>query len=439
LSADLWAPLFGDEEILAATSGRAWIRAMLDAEAALAVASARFGLLPAEAAEAIESACATLEVDPAELAVRARPGGNPVIPLVAELRSRVPHGYDQWVHRGATSQDIVDTAAILVTSRAGRVIDLRLGCLEDGCAALADAHRDTLMLARTLLQPALPTTFGAKAAGWLGGVLDARRLLSVALDELTASLAGAAGTLAVFGDQGPQVGAAFAAHLGLPEPLLPWHTARQRVAALGAALAIATATAAKVTGDVALLMQAEVGEAAEPAPGGSSTLPHKRNPVAATLVSAAARQAAALAGVLLGSVVAEHERPVGAWHAEWSPLTDLLTLTGAAIGRAADTVAGLDLDPAAMRANLDAVPSLLAERVTLALAPCVGWAGAAGAVERALASGDFAGTLRTDPEVVAVLDPVSIAALLDPAGYTGSAGVWVDRALAAHRRQRDRP
>ncbi|MHB8505197.1 MAG: lyase family protein [Acidimicrobiales bacterium] len=394
----MFGELLSTDELVAATDGAAWVRAMLDAEAALAAASAEVGVVPAEAAAEIAQKVPALTIDASVLGQRARSGGNPVIPLVSELRNNVSEAAAAWVHWGATSQDILDTAAVLVAVRAGRLVDGHLAGLADGCAVLAARHRDTVMLARTLLQPALPTTFGAKAAGWLLGALDARRLLADATERLPASLGGAAGTLAAFGADGPGVAAAFAARLGLTAPLLPWHTARQRVAALGAALAIVAGTAAKVTGDVALLMQAEVGEAAEPAPGGSSTLPHKRNPVAAALAGAAARQAVAHASVLLGSVVAEHERPLCAWHAEWAPLSALLSLAGGAAAHAAGVVSGLHVDPAAMRANLDRVgPQLLSERAALAAAP-------------AAPARDF-----------------------DPAGYLGAAATWADRALAAHR------
>lgn len=441
MSGDLWGPLFGTDELIAATGGTAWVRAMLDAEAALAGASADIGLVPADAAAQIESACGALTTDPGGLGVRARSGGNPVIPLVADLRAELPEAAAGWLHWGATSQDVLDTAAVLVAARAASLIDGHLGRLADGCAALAEAHRATLMLGRTLLQPALPTTFGAKSAGWLAGVVDSRRLLADATGRLAASLGGAAGTLAAFGDRGPDVAAAFAARLGLAAPLLPWHTARQRIAALGSALAIVAATSAKITGDVALLMQAEVGEASEPSPGGSSTLTHKRNPVASALAGAAARQAAALAGVLIGSVVAEHERPAGAWHAEWAPLTDLLVLAGGAAARAGDAVTGLEVDPVAMRSNLERVgPVLMSERLVLALTPLVGRAVAVAAVDDAAGGADFATALAADARVSAALPGAGgLASLLDPAGYLGATGTWVDRALAAHRETRDRP
>ncbi|HLH45693.1 MAG TPA: lyase family protein, partial [Acidimicrobiales bacterium] len=248
------------------------------------------------------------------------------------------------------------------------------------------------------------------------------------------------GTLAAFGHDGPAVAARFATRLDLPAPLIPWHTARQPVAALGSALAVATATAAKVTGDVALLMQAEVAEASEPpGRGGSSTLPQKHNPVAATLVDAAARRAAPLAATLAASVVAQHERPAGAWHAEWQPLAELLQLAGGAAAEAAGVVTGLEVHPATMRANLVRLDGpLLAERVVLTLTPLIGREAATAAVAGAAAvtaggTASFADALGLDGRVRAVLPPAEIARLLDPSGYLGSAGQWVDRALAAYR------
>jgi 3-carboxy-cis,cis-muconate cycloisomerase len=432
LSGDLWSHLFGSNDVVAATDGTAWVQAMLEAEAALAAAATDIGIVPAEAAIEIERTCVAFTADPAELGVQARASGNPVIPLVAALRRHLPEPAASWVHWGATSQDILDTAAVLVATRAGRLINGHVDRLAQGCATLAAGHRDTLMLARTLLQPALPTTFGAKAASWLAGVLDARMLLDEATDRLPASLGGAAGTLAAFGDAGPHLVAIFSSRLGLAEPLSPWHTARQRVAALGSALAIVAGTAAKITGDVALLMQAEVAEASDLHSSGSSTLPQKRNPVAASLAQGASRQTAALASVLFGSVAAEHERPVGAWHAEWVPLTDLLVLTGGAAAAAAEMVTGLQVDPIAMRANLDRVgPVLLSERLVLALSPFLGREEAVAAVDDAAAASDFAAALAADPRVGDVLTADELVELLDPAGYVGAAGTWVDRALAS--------
>lgn len=431
----MFGELLTTDEMAEATGPTAWVRAMADAEAALAEASAACGLIPEPAAEAILAACRELTVDPAQLGRAARAGGNPVIALVGCLRDRLDRPASDWVHFGATSQDILDTAAALVATRAGLLVDDHLGALAAACATVADRHRHSIMLARTLLQPALPTTFGARAAGWLLGVLEARRLVAGAIRHLPASLGGAAGTLAALGDHGPAVVATFARLLELKEPLMPWHTARQPVAAVGSALAIATATAAKVTGDIALGMQAEVGEMAEPAPGGSSSLPHKRNPVAATLTNAASRRATALAGVLIGSVVAEHERPAGAWHAEWAAWAELLALAGSAAARAAATVDGLVVDTEQMAANVDrSGPSLLSERVVAALLPNVGRATALAAVGDAAQRSDMARTLASDPRVG--LDPGQVAALLDPTTYLGATEVWIDRVLAAYQEGR---
>lgn len=429
------------DELLDATSDGAWVQAMLDAEAALALAEADVGVIPSAAAEAIASACDASRFDPAALGRSARDGGNPVIPLVRALAGQV-HGEDRsWVHWGATSQDILDTAAMLVARRSLDLIDGHVVGLADACAALAARHRGTVMVGRTLLQPALPITFGLKAAGWLAGCLDAGRCLAAARERLAIQLGGAAGTLASLGADGPAVAAAYAARLGLAEPPLPWHTARQRVAELAGALGIVAGTAAKVAMDVALLMQAEVGEAAEPARrgrGGSSTMPQKRNPVGAAAAVAAARRAHALVPVILGALVAEHERALGGWQAEWEPLAELLALAGGAVARTQETVAGLEIHADAMAANLSRSGGvLMAERVALALAPVAGRVAAAEAVgelaRRALATGaDFATLLAADP-LGGSLGARRITELLDPAGYVGATDAWIDRALALHQ------
>lgn len=438
----LFAPIVTTDELLAATGDRAWLAAMLDAEAALARAEAAAGLIPAGAADAISAACHPDGFDVADLGHAARGGGNPVIPLVQRLSARVGADAAGYVHWGATSQDILDTAAVLVARRAGALVEADLARLADGCAALADRHRDTLTTGRTLLQPALPTTFGLKAAGWLGGVTDTRVEMGRALAGLAVQLGGAAGTLASLGSAGPQVLAGFAAELGLPEPALPWHTARQRTATLAGAATLCATTAAKIAGDVALLMQQEVGEACEPAGagrGGSSTMPQKRNPVGAAAVGAAARRAVALLGLFYGSVSGEYERSLTAWPVEWQSLGELLALAGGAVARTAETVQDLELRPEVMSARVhDLAGSLLAERVSLALAGRLGRVGAREAVtdagaRAADATGPaWAAALLSDPAVAAVADPAEIGELLDPAGYLGSAGTWIDRALARH-------
>jgi 3-carboxy-cis,cis-muconate cycloisomerase len=325
-----------------AVSDRAWLQAMLDAEAALAVASG------SDSADAIRSACDLDRYDVDAIFAEARASGTPVVPLVRELRAL---GAEE-AHRGATSQDIVDTSLMLVARRALALIDTELSGVMRECARLAAEHRSTVMPARTLLQQALPTTFGLKAAGWLVAVGEARERL--ARVPLAAQLGGPAGTLDAFGDDGPAVVRAFADELGLDEALLPWHTSRGRVAELGAALAIAAGAAGKIGLDVVLMAQTEVGEVAERDSGGSSSMPHKHNPVSAILARACALQVQGSAGVLLAAVAQhEHERAAGAWHAEWDALRDALALTGGAAAAARASLDGLQVDAARMRENLE--------------------------------------------------------------------------------------
>jgi len=285
-------------------------------------------------------------------------------------------------------------------------------------AVLARAHRDTPMAGRTLLQQAVPITFGLKAAGWLAGLAEARA--GLARVPLHAQLGGAAGTLASLGDAGPRVLAAYAEELGLAEPVLPWHTNRVRPAELASALAIASGAVAKTAQDVVLLAQTEVGEVLEAASGGSSAMPHKRNPVAAVSALACARQAPGLAATLLGAMAHEHERAAGAWQAEWQALPALLATTGSAASWLRACLEGLEVDTGRMRANLDLTGgALMAERVAASLAPDRGRREAHRAVAEVLARG---GDLRE----------LASEELLDPAAHLGAAGEFVDRALAAY-------
>ena len=450
----LFTPILVPDSLLEATSDRAWLRAMLDAEAALARAEAAAGLIPPEAASAIAGACSRLldpasastppALDPAALGQAARQGGNPVIPLVRAVRAAVPEAARRHVHHGATSQDILDTAAVLVAHRATTITLAELDGLAAECAALAEQHRHTVMAGRTLLQQAVPTTFGLKAAGWLAGVVEARRLLVDAHARLAVQLGGAAGTLAVLGTRGPEVMARFAAELGLAEPALPWHTARQRPAELAASLGIVAGTAAKIGGDVVLLSQTEVGEVAEaaaPGRGGSSTMPHKRNPVHAIAAVTAARRGAALVPVVLEALGAEHERAAGGWQAEWETITDLLALAGGAVAHARASLHGLEVDAVAMARNLGLTGgALMAERVVMALAPELGHEAATERVERAAQAASahhpFADALRADPVLAGTLDDERLAELLDPSTYLGAADTWIDRALALYREDR---
>ena len=427
----LFGPLFAPDEIREAVSGRAWLAAMLEAEAALARAEARAGVVPGEAADRIVSCCDAARFDPDALGTEGRDVGNPAEPLVRRLREEVGDEAAGFVHWGATSQDILDTASMLVARRALDLILSELDAAAGACARLADTYRSTPMAGRTLLQQAVPTTFGSKAAGWLVGLLDGRRLLVRVRDErLAAELGGAAGTLAALGGAGPEVLRLFAEELGLAEPVVPWHAQRARIAELGGALDVASGTLAKIGLDIALLAQTEVGEVVVRPGGGSSTMPHKRNPVDSTIAVACARRVNALAGVLSGGLASEHERAAGSWHAEWEPLSDALALTGGAADRIRAALDGLEVDPERMRRNLDLTgAALLAERVELRLAERVGRSAARELVAAAVSADSFRDGLAQH------VDPVELDELLEPSTYAGAADVFVDRALAFARQE----
>ncbi|WP_416971254.1 3-carboxy-cis,cis-muconate cycloisomerase [Streptomyces sp. 4F14] len=431
----LLAPGWSGSPAAAATSDAAYLRALLDAEAALTRAQATLGLAPAEAAVAVTGAADPARFDVRALAERARAGGNPVIPLVADLTAAVGAEYGPYVHRGATSQDILDTAAMLVAARA---LDLVLADLDRTAHALAGhaaAHRDTVMPGRTLTQHAVPTTFGLKAAGWRALALDARDRLAAVRRSLPAQLGGAAGTLAAFGVYGggdvSALPGAFAGELGLREPELPWHVLRTPVADLAGSLAFTAGALGKVGVDVLTLARTEVGEVAEGSGGGSSAMPHKANPVRATLISAAARRAPQLAATLYGALVAEDERPAGAWHAEWEPLRDLLRLVGGAARDAVQLVEGLRVLPDVMREHLGLTHGLIvSERLAAELSVALGRGRAkellGSLAERTYREGrSLLELLGDEPE----LKGLDLAGLADPVRYTGLAGVLTDRAL----------
>ena len=431
-----FAAIFVPQELRDAVSDRAWLQGMLDAEHALAKAGVATGLVPADAALRIGEACRADRFDAARIADDGCAVGNPAEPLVRELRTAVGTDAAEYVHLGATSQDIVDTAAMLVSQHAAALVLAELDRLANGCAELARTHRSTPMAARTLLQQAVPTTFGLKAAGWLVAVLEARRRLTAVRDErLAAQLGGAAGTLAALGDDALEIVRLYAQELGLVEPVLPWHANRQCVAELGAALDAAAGAAAKVGRDIVLLAQSEVGEVAEASGGGSSTMPQKRNPVRSTLAVACERLTHAHAGVLLGELAHEHERAVGGWHAEWEALSGALAFAGGAAAAAADAVGELEVDAGRMRANLEASGGLVvAERISFALTTCLGRGQAHAVVAEAARAPSFREALLADQRTGLSADDLD--ALLDPTGYLGAAEALVDRALGEYERTR---
>jgi 3-carboxy-cis,cis-muconate cycloisomerase len=412
LTSDLFGPVFVPDALREALSDEAYLAAMLRFESALATAEARAGVIPDEAAAAIAAACDPARFDVAELGRAAVKSATPVVPLAKALREA-----SSYAHWGATSQDALDTSTMLVARDALALILAELDGVAAAAARLAEAHRSTVMPGRTLLQQALPVTFGLKAAGWLVAVLDARR--PIAEPRLAVQLGGAAGTLAALGDAGPRVVAELAEELDLAEPELPWHTARGRIGELAGALAVAAGAVGKAALDVVLLAQTEVGEVTEASGGGSSAMPHKQNPAAAVRARASAQQAIAAASALLAAAGHEHERAAGAWQAEWLPLRAALGFTGGAAAALREALEGLQVHPERMRENLD--PLVMAERITLVLGR--------DEVQAAAASGDFRAAL------AAHFSPAELDELLDPAGYLGSAGVFVDRALERYGRE----
>ena len=450
----------------------AWLQAMLDAEAGLARALERAGLTPAGSGEAVTAAARAENFDPNELGGLAALTGNPVPGLARALARQVPQTAVSAVHRGATSQDILDTAAMLLAKRALGVIETDLTRAAGAAADLAETHRASIMIGRTLLQQAVPVTFGLVAAGWLTSLDEARAgLAAVGSQRLAVQFGGAAGTLASLGDAGQRVALLFAEEVGLALPVLPWHADRLRVIDLGAALARAAAALGKIARDVTLLAQSEVGEvsegpgpeqrgpdqrgqdqrgqdqqgaAASPRRGGSSAMPHKRNPVAAVAILGCTRQVPGLLATLTAASEQELQRAAGAWHAEWEPLTALLRLTGSASSWAAELLAGLVVDTSRMAANLAATKGLpLAEHVASLLAGVLGGAQAHDLVAEAGARAVGAGLPLSDvllavPKLeerltAAGITPEQIDSALEPSGYLGSADAFITAALDAHR------
>jgi 3-carboxy-cis,cis-muconate cycloisomerase len=347
------------------------------------------------------------------------------------------------VHNGATSQDILDTAMMLIARRGLDLIFADLEKAAGAAATLADRHRATVMAARTLLQQALPTTFGLKAAGWLIAIVEARsEIARVAQTRLAVQFGGAAGTLAALSDRGLDVARELAAELALAEPMLPWHTARARVVEVATALGVAAGVAGKVALDVVLLAQTEVGEVSEGVAagrGGSSALPQKHNPVDAIEILAGVRGVNAQVGVLLGAMVQEHERAAGAWQAEWPALSETLRLAGGAVSRLASLLAGLQVDSERMRRNVDlSGGSIMAEHVALMLGERVDRVMARALVDTAVAAATSSGrpfkdVLQEDSAITSHLNQQELAAALEPSGYLGASGPLIDRALAAYR------
>ncbi|MEJ7668661.1 MAG: 3-carboxy-cis,cis-muconate cycloisomerase [Casimicrobiaceae bacterium] len=442
----LTGALFTTEAMQAIFGDRARVQAMLDFERALAAAQASVALIPASAAPAIAQQCDATLYDLASIARATREAGNPAIPLVQALTACVAADdadAARFVHWGATSQDVMDTGLVLQLMKALHVIENDLARLSHALAALMQLHADTALAGRTLLQQATPITFGVKAAGWLAAIDRHRgRVRELRPRIAVIQFGGASGTLAALGDRGLDVAAAVAEELRLALPELPWHAHRDRIAEVATTLGLLVGTLGKIARDVSLLMQTEVAEAFEPAKpgrGGSSTMPHKRNPISAAAVLATATRVPGLVATMLSAMVQEHERGLGGWHAEWETLPEICLLAAGALAHTVQTIEGLEIDAARMTHNLELTGGLvLAEAVAMALARGMGKQHAHEIVERASRLSveqkkPLRDVLDADPDVRAHLTSADLDRLLDPRNYTGQAKALIARVLAAHR------
>lgn len=421
------------------------VQGMLDFEAALARAEARVGLIPAAAVAPIEAACKAELYDYPALAQAIAIAGNSAIPLVKALGKRIaatdPEA-ERYVHLGATSQDAMDSGLVLQLRAAIGLLESDLAKLADALAAQAERHIDTPLAGRTWLQQATPVTLGMKLAGVLGAVTRHRQRLSELKPRLLSlQFGGASGSLAALGDAGWAVSGALAQELELNLPEQPWHTQRDRLVEFASLLGMIAGSLGKLGRDLSLLMQTEAGEVFEPAApgkGGSSTMPHKRNPVSAAVLIGAATRAPGLVATMFAAMPQEHERSLGLWHAEWESLPDLCCLVSGALQQALLVVPGLEVDAARMRANLELTQGLvLAEAVSIALAQKIGRDAAHHLIEQCCKQAVREGAhlravLGANAEVSAQLSAAELDRLLDAAHYLGQARRWVERAIIEH-------
>ena len=442
-------PLFRTDAMREIFSDRGRLQGMLDFEAALAMAEARLGVIPKAAGPAIGAQCQAKFFDMQVMARAAAAAGNTAIPMVNALTALVGKknkNAASYVHWGTTSQDAMDTGLVLQLRDAIDLIDADLGRLADALARLAKKHKRTPMAGRTWMQHAVPITVGLKAAGALSAVERHRvRLRELRARVLVIQFGGAAGTLASLGDRGLDVAKALAGELKLPVPDTPWHAHRDRMAEVATTLGLLVGSLGKIARDLSLMMQTEIGEAFEPAVpgrGGSSTMPHKRNPVGCAVVLAAATKVPALVSVMLAAMGQEHERGLGNWHAEWETLPEICMLSAGALAQLTHVIEGLQLDTARMRRNLDATHGLnQAEAVSAALAPKLGRAAAHALIEEACHRAiEQAKTLRevlaNDANVGKLLSAAELGRLFDPVNSLGVAEQLVERVLASRARRK---
>jgi 3-carboxy-cis,cis-muconate cycloisomerase len=436
----IFGALFGTDETRALFSDNAQLQFMLDVEAALARAESRLGLVPAPIANAISRAARAENLRLDYIAESTRRVGYPVVALVKELGRVAGDEAARFIHLGATTQDILDTALVLQIQRAFTILRRDLIAIARALAERAARFRDTPIAGRTHLQHAVPTTFGLKCATWASPLTThIERLDQAAPRILVVQFGGAAGTLASLGTDGPAVVESLARELSLGVPALPWHAQRDGFAETVSILALICGSLSKFALDISLMMQTEVGELSEPHEdrrGGSSTMPQKRNPIASEYILAATRAVHALAPLMFGSMIADHERATGPWQSESLAIPQCVALTAGALAHARSIAEGMTVDAARMRRNLDLTGGLImAEAIATALIPSMGRAAAEAAVARAcdrsLAEGiPFISILRSDTELRPHLSDADIDRLTNPELYLGSDGVFVDRVVA---------
>ena len=442
----LFDELFSFEALERILSDESRLQSMLDFEAALARAEARTDVIPAVDAPRIAAKCRVELFDVAAIRKDAARAGNAAIPLIkmlTELVARDDKNAARFVHFGATSQDAIDTGCVLQLRGAFELIDHDLAALTATLCTLAEKYRDTPLVARTWMQHALPTTFGFIVAGWLDAILRHRlRLTEIRSRALSLQFGGAAGTLAAMAGRGPAVAKALADELQLSLPVVPWHSHRDRVVEAATTLGLLTGTLGKIARDISLHSQTEVQELFEPAGegrGGSSTMPHKRNPVTCAVVLAAANRVPGLVSTMLAAMLQEQERGLGPWHAEWETLPQIVRLGGGALHHLAEMLPALEVNPERMRRNLDATHGLIfAEAVSIALADRMGKMPAHMLVEAACKKAQeqdrhLLDVLREEPDLPGHLAPADLTSLFEVRNYLGSATEFVQRVLAETR------
>ncbi|WP_135467202.1 3-carboxy-cis,cis-muconate cycloisomerase [Crenalkalicoccus roseus] len=440
----IFRDIFSTEAMRRIFSDEARVQYYLDIEAALARVQARLGIIPAEAAEEICRHCDAKRFDFARLKVQTERIGYPVLPVVQQLVALCRDGLGEWCHWGATTQDITDTATVLQIRDGLALVEQDLRAIADHLADLARRHRDTPMAGRSNLQQATPITFGYKCAVLLAGFQrHLRRLEEMRPRVLVGEFGGATGTLASLGADGLRVQEALMAELGLGQPEIAWHTMRDRIAEVGCFLGLITGTLGKISMDVKLLMQTEVEEVYEPfheGRGSSSTMPQKRNPISSNYIHACVAMVRQHVAALLDAMVEDHERSTGPWEIEWVAVPEIFCLSAGALAHARTVTAGLQVDPARMRANLDAQKGMIvSEAVMMGLGPALGRQRAHDLVydicrEVIAGKGGFLDLLAEHPEIRPHMGREQLVALLDPANYTGLAGEMVDRVLARQER-----